>query len=135
MKLKDEQYEQYRGIVFRFAMQMTGSTSIAEDVAQEVFLFLMQNPKSYDPDRGSLTAFLLGVARNFTLQMLRKQTTLEGLGEEEDAAGSTPLSELLHDERMARMKRAILSLPEDYREVIVLCELSELSYEQAAGVL
>ncbi len=135
MILKEE-YERHQGVVFRFALQMSGSTAVAEDVTQEVFLYMMENPDRYNPERGSLPSFLLGIARNFVLQSLRKQSRVVELNAEAEVAMTqTPLTQMIQSERMRRMKSAILSLPEDYREVIVLCELSELSYEEAAAVL
>src|SRR5688500_8790062 len=57
-------YRRRQGSVYRFALQMSGSKPIAEDVTQEVFLFLMREGHVFDPARGTLNAFLLGVARN-----------------------------------------------------------------------
>src|SRR6185503_20607720 len=57
-------YRRRQGNVYRFALQMSGSKPIAEDVTQEVFLFLMREGHVFDPERGTVSAFLLGVARN-----------------------------------------------------------------------
>jgi RNA polymerase sigma-70 factor (ECF subfamily) len=64
-------YRRRQGGVYRFALQMSGSKPIAEDVTQEVFLFLMREGHVFDPARGSLSAFLLGVARNHVLRRMR----------------------------------------------------------------
>ncbi len=58
--------------VFRFALQMCGSRTVAEDVTQEVFMVLIREGHTFDPSRGSLNAFLLGVARNHVLRRLRR---------------------------------------------------------------
>ena len=129
-----ELYHRYHPSVFRFAGHMCGSTSVAEDITQEVFVFLIENPQSFEPARGSLAAFLLGITRNLSLRHLRKNREVHELPDSPDSLQS-PLSTLLHGERVERMRRAILSLPPLYREVILLCELSELSYEEAASVL
>src|SRR5215467_16015775 len=63
-------YRRRQGKIYRFAMQMSGSSSIAEDVTQEVFLALVRGPARYDPQRGSLEAFLYGIARNHVLRRL-----------------------------------------------------------------
>jgi len=55
-------YRRRQGGIYRFALQMSGSKTIAEDVTQEVFLFLMREGRVFDPERGSVSAFLLGVA-------------------------------------------------------------------------
>src|SRR5689334_25417249 len=77
-------YRRRQGAVYRFALQMSGSKTIAEDVTQEVFLFLMRDGHVFDPARGALTAFLLGVARNHVLRRLRVEQLLAPLGDDAD---------------------------------------------------
>src|ERR1044071_1714624 len=67
-------YRRRQGSIYRFALQMSGSKAIAEDVTQEVFLFLMRDGHLFDPARGSLSAFLLGVARNHVLRRMRAES-------------------------------------------------------------
>ena len=52
-------YECYQGRIFRFALHMTGSRTIAEEITQEVFLLLIRKPAAYDPSKGSLSAYML----------------------------------------------------------------------------
>src|SRR4030095_9332518 len=56
-------YRRRQGGIYRFALQMSGSEAIAEDVTQEVFMVLMGEAKNYDPAKGSLTGYLYGIAR------------------------------------------------------------------------
>lgn len=136
-------YGRRQRAVYRFALQMSGSTTIAEDVTQEVFLFLMREGHVFDPAKGSVSAFLLGVARNYVLRRLRGEHLLYPLNEEfdEDApsliAGDQlcPLEDLTRAETIETVRKAILSLPAKYREVVVLCELQDISYGEAAEVL
>ncbi|MDX6611047.1 MAG: polymerase sigma-70 factor, subfamily [Blastocatellia bacterium] len=135
-------YRRRQGGIYRFAVQMSGSPGFAEDVTQEVFMALMRDSSSYDPARGPLNWFLLGMARNLMRQRLGRErfyTSLsdepgDGTGAMIDAA-SDPLTELARTETIAEVRRAVLSLPQRYREVVVLCELQELSYAEAATVL
>ena len=136
-------YRRRQASVYRFALQMSGSKPVAEDVTQEVFLFLMREGQVFDPERGALNAFLLGVARNYVLRRLRVDQLLSPLGDdsEDDAAGlqaSTdlcPLDDLTRAETIETVRKAVLSLPPKYREVVVLCELQEVSYVETAEVL
>jgi RNA polymerase sigma-70 factor, ECF subfamily len=138
-------YRRRQGGVYRFALQMSGSQAVAEDVTQEVFLFLMHDGKAFDPARGSLSAFLLGVARNYVLRRLRVDHALISWGDdlEEESVGAvlqtpadeSPLSSLTRAETIEAVRKAVLSLPERYREVVVLCELQEMSYGETAEVL
>src|ERR1700730_18117397 len=61
-------YQRRQGSVYRFALQMSGSSALAEDVTQEVFMALMRDGTSYDSARGPLNWFLLGMARNLVRQ-------------------------------------------------------------------
>src|SRR5271168_2483528 len=57
-------FHENKSSVYNFALRLTGSISTAEDLCQECFLELLQRPSHYDPRRGSLRAFLLGMTRN-----------------------------------------------------------------------
>ena len=135
-------YRRYQGQVFRFALQMSGQVEIAEEVTQDVFMVVMGSSRKYDPKRGSVAAYLYGVARNFVLRRLQQErpylTTLDD--PESEYAGVVahdpdPLLDLTRNERIESLRRAVLALPPAYREVVVLCDLHELDYSEAAGVL
>src|SRR6476620_4777 len=121
---------------------MMGSVTLAEVVTQEVFLFLMRDGHVFDPARGSLNSFLLCVARNYVLRRLKGDHLLTTLSGELDAEvideqidESNPLDDLTRAESIESVRKAVLSLPERYREVVVLCDLQEMSYVEAAEVL
>ena len=136
-------YRRRHGSVYRFALQMSGSKPIAEDVTQEVFLFLMREGHVFDPSRGSLSAFLLGVARNHVLRRMRVDHLLTPIGEDDDIDAGVamletdlrPLDDLARAETIELVRKAVLSLPSKYREVVVLCELQDVSYGEAAEIL
>jgi RNA polymerase sigma-70 factor (ECF subfamily) len=133
-----ELYRRRQASIYRFALQMSGSPALAEDVTQEVFIALLRDGKSYDATRGALNWFLLGIARNLMRQRLGREQFYAPWGDDEsDRAVSTsnPLDELSRSETIETIRSAVLSLPPRYREVVVLCELQELSYAQAAAVL
>src|SRR5215472_9555327 len=79
-------YRERQGSVFRFALQMTGSMEVAEDVTQETFLALLDAGKRYDSSRGTVSAFLYGIARNQVLRRIggRKHEPLEEHPGEDD---------------------------------------------------
>jgi RNA polymerase sigma-70 factor (ECF subfamily) len=136
-------YRRRHGSIYRFALQMSGSAALAEDVTQEVFIALLRDGTNYDAARGPLNWFLLGIARNLVRQRLGREqfytplasTDVEGESLSEPRAQSDPLAELARNETIEAVRKAVLSLPSRYREVVVLCELQELSYAEAAGVL
>ena len=137
-------YRRRQAGVYRFALQMSGSEAVAEDVVQEVFMVLMRDADKFDPTRGSLAAYLYGIARNLVLRSFQKERPLVALSEEAEDEGGTrgelvahhdPLGDLTRGETVARVRQAVLALPEHYREVVVLCELHEMSYAEAAEAL
>jgi RNA polymerase sigma-70 factor (ECF subfamily) len=132
-----ELYRRYQRSVYGFALQMTAARELAEDVTQEVFMVLMRDPEGFDEKRGSLKAFLLGITRNHVLRRLRQDRSLVSI--ENADAQSIPVDGekdfMIQSESIREMRRAILRLPAHYREVVVLCELQELSYAEAAAVL
>jgi RNA polymerase sigma-70 factor, ECF subfamily len=136
-------YRRRQGSIYRFALQMSGSKTIAEDVTQEVFLFLMRDGRLFDPAKGAVSAFLLGVARNYVLRRLRVEQNLAPLDDDFEDDGSMPhpsseicpLEDLTRAETIESVRRAVLSLPSKYREVVVLCELQDISYGETAEIL
>ncbi len=134
-------YRRRQAGVYRFVLQMSGSQTLAEDVTQEVFMGLIKGTVVFDPARGSLSSFLYGVARNQTLRRLHRDryfVSLDSGSDDREGAPtsvSKPLDELARTETIESVRRAVLSLPERYREVVVLCELEEMSYAETAAVL
>jgi RNA polymerase sigma-70 factor (ECF subfamily) len=138
-------YRRLRGVVYRFARQMSGSSSVAEDVTQEVFLILLRKSELYDPQRGALSTYLMRIARNEILRRLGRDRAYVALAEEDASPDkepdenlivrSDPLGNLMRDEEIESVRQSVLGLPLHYREVVVLCELEEMSYGEAAALL
>jgi RNA polymerase sigma-70 factor, ECF subfamily len=138
-------YRRRQAAIYRFALHMSGSRQVAEDVTQDVFLVLMREPGKFVPQRGSLAAYLYGIARNCVLHHLEHQNLHVPLASEDEADGRIPpeprvsaldsLGDLTRQEDIERLQQAVLALPAHYREVVVLCDLDELDYAQAAASL
>jgi RNA polymerase sigma-70 factor (ECF subfamily) len=135
-------YERYQGRIYRFALHMSGNAATAEETTQEVFLALMGKPKGYDAGKGSLAGYLFGIARNIARRaMLDTAADLpleDDSGERDEfavAGGMDVLEELSNGELLAVLRQAVLSLPGPYREAVVLCDLEEMTYQEAAGLL
>jgi len=146
-------YRRRHPAIFRFALHMCGNAAVAEDVTQEVFMTLIRDAKRFDPARGTLSAFLFGVARNHLRKRWEQDRHSAPLLIEEDDLGTKSLAASSngngnghgpfndsHDlfaslEAIGRVRQAIATLPENYREAVILCELEEMSYEEAAEAL
>jgi len=134
-------YRRRQGPVYRFALHMSGSPQVAEEVTQEVFLFLLQRGRDFDPARGAVGAYLFGVARNYVRRAMEKnysEAATTSPVEEDDPFLVTdfdPLEDMARSQTSKAVWKAVLSLPEHYREVVVLCDLQDLSYADAAAAL
>ncbi|MBV8572964.1 MAG: RNA polymerase sigma factor [Acidobacteriaceae bacterium] len=131
-------YRRHQGAVFRFALHMSGSPEIAEEVTQEVFLAMLAEKQRYIAERGSLECYLIGVARNHVRRQLRAVRPVAA-EQREAVASQLPkagiLDELCKKQELRALQIAILRLPPKYREVVALCDLEGLSYAQAAQQL
>lgn len=134
-------YRRHQAAMYRFALRMTGNAWAAEEIVQDVFMTLMRQPKKYDATRGTLGGFLYGIARNRVMKHLERLPREVSLEEKnEDGSGSgivlqdpmTPATSAEMRERVAQVRAAVLELPAEFREAVVLCELEEMSYEEAA---
>ncbi len=134
-------YRRHQAAMCRFALRMTGSAWAAEEIVQDIFMTLMRAPKKYDASRGTLGGYLYGIARNRVmkhLERLPREVPLEQKNEDGSGAGivlqdlATPATWAETRERMKHVRAAVLELPAEFREAVVLCELQELSYEEAA---
>lgn len=128
--------------VFRFAVHMTGSVATSEDVVQDVFLAVMRDAARHEAGRATVAAWLCGIARNCVRQRLERDRRLTSVdfGDERESGPDTgepmdPLADLLRAERIDMLRRAVQTLPVAYREALVLCDLQEMSYADAAEAL
>ena len=132
-------YRRRHSGVYRFALHMSGSPVIAEEVTQDVFLLIIREGSRFDETRGSANAFLMGIARNFVLKALQRNRIYIGL--EDEAAETAPaqasdvLANLTRAEAVENVRQAVLELPAVYREAVVLCDLEEMTYAEAAESL
>jgi RNA polymerase sigma-70 factor (ECF subfamily) len=142
-------FRRRHGQVYRFALHMTGSPSIAEDVTQEVFLAVMSDAARYDAGRAgraSVVAWLCGIARNHVRRRAERDRRLQPLddghgGNEDEGVGAVltveadALGDLTRAESIQALRDAVSSLPVRYREAVVVCDLEEMSYRDAAAAL
>lgn len=159
LKQRDEHaflrlYDLHRSSVFRFLMHMTGSIAAAEELTQEVFVVILdamyaEKFGQFDPQRGTLEGYLLGIARNLARAEQRRTRRLVSFDNVIETPEWERLLSVIFEERRKQdvlalmaarselrvLYRAILELPERYREAIVLCGLQEKSYRDAAMIL
>lgn len=159
LRQRDEQafldlYDRHSRNVYRFLVHMTGSAALAEELTQEVFVAILDamcagTMERFDPAKGTLEGYLLGIARNLARAELRRNhrlLSLDGALETsewkrflEAFAADSPardgLALVVAQSELRALYRAILELPVHYQEAIVLCGLGEKSYQEAAALL
>jgi RNA polymerase sigma-70 factor (ECF subfamily) len=135
-------FRRYKGDVFRFARHMGCAREAAEDVTQEVFIVFMETSARYDPTFGPLRTYLYGITRNLLRRRFRKavmcpEIELERIDAESVAAAPAgdAVDRMERTRSLTWLRRAIATLPPRYREVVVLCDLHEVQYEDAARVV
>lgn len=135
-------YRRESGAVYRYALALCGDEALALDAMQEAFVQLLQQPRGFDPLQGPLGAYLAGIARHRLLRRLREARRfvelMEGEGDEEAgtpapaAAASEQL--LVQSQHRERLWAGIRRLPWSQREALVLVDLQERPYREAAAV-
>jgi RNA polymerase sigma-70 factor (ECF subfamily) len=137
-------YRRHVDVLYRFAFRMTGSSWGAEEIIQDVFMTLVREPGKYDAERGTLPAFLFGITRNKIMKYHERLPREISLVErQEDGSGGgltlrdsfTPAMWAEQRERLEKVRAAVMELPIEFRETVVLCELEEMTYDQAARML
>jgi RNA polymerase sigma-70 factor (ECF subfamily) len=137
-------YDRLQGGIYRYALRMTGLQSTAEDVTQEVFLSLIRDRCDYEPTRGTVKSYLYGMTRYRLLRRLERERNFVSLDDGEGALDEAydrlancqdPFLDLARDEVIELVRQAVLSLPEHFREVVVLCYLQEMNYADAGAII
>lgn len=128
----EDLYERHEPALYRYALHMSGNEATAEEAAHEAFLALVREDAKFDPERGSVQGYLYGVVRN-QVRAARRAQPVEM--EDEPATESDLAMDIVRDEAVAALHFALKRLPEPYREAVVLCDLQEKTYEEAAAML
>ena len=125
-------FREHKDAVYRFAWRMCGSPEAAEDIAQDVFVSLLRHPEVFDPERGALRPFLLGITRNLALKRWRGESRWDEL---EDDQFIAPPVDTSAGELAEIVGNAVRSLPPLQREVLILAEYEELTLEEIARIV
>jgi RNA polymerase sigma-70 factor (ECF subfamily) len=138
----DELYAAHAGLVHSLASRIVGDGGEAEEVVQDVFVYIWQNSERYDAARGSLESWLVTLARSRSIDRLRarasRQRRAEGLAREATAAparASDPLHDALTHEQRARVRVALARLPADQRQALEIAYWEGLSHSEIASRL
>src|SRR6202789_3662 len=125
-------FRRYSGPVYSVALRVLHDTGQAEDVLQEVFLQLWRNPDAFVQNRGSLGAWLVVVARNRSIDLLRRRKPSDSV---EDVILASPVNVAAEAERnimMEKVRRVMADLPGEQRKSLELAYFEGLSHTEIA---
>jgi len=134
-----ELYARYQRQIFHYAARMCG-VAAGDDVVQETFLAVLRQGGRFDPAKGTVPAYLYGIARHHVIKRLDRQGVtlsepLEIMVSEAIAPQDTPLETMARERMIGVVRQAVQSLPPAYREVVALCDLQEMDYATVAQVM
>ena len=128
----------YQDRIYRFLVRLTRSQDDALELTQETFLRAYQGLARWRPDAGFAT-WLFQIARNLAFDLLRRNKRVEFVALEEDAdaidPGPAPDAACDTAQRYRMLEAALARLPVEHREILLLREIEEMSYEDIAAVL
>ena len=140
--LLDRLIEQYQHRLLRYLLYLAGNRELAEDLFQETWIRVLERGHQYD-GRHEFSTWLYAVARNLTIDYLRRRSpiSLDGLLEDEDHAPVEPADTrplawevVAQHEQAERIRAALVSIPAEYRETLVLRFQEGLALEEIATV-
>ena len=134
-------YRRESGPVYRYALALCHDEAAALDAMQEAFTQLLQQPQGFAPERGTLGAYLAGIARHQVLARWRDARRFVALSDDDEDLADTPQalapatdSLLVRAQNTEALWAALRRLPWSQREALVLVDLQERSYAEAAAV-
>lgn len=134
-----EAYRRHAGAVFALARRLLRDATLAEEIVQEVFLRLWNQPEKFDPGRGSLRSYLLAQCHGRSVDLLRSESSRRQREERDlrrTAEGGYDLEHEVVDLAIAeRVKEALHTLPEGERQAIALAYFGGRTYREVADLL
>jgi RNA polymerase sigma-70 factor (ECF subfamily) len=125
-------FDEHHALLLRFAYRLTGSVAEAEDIVQVCFLELLRSGCLYESARGPVRAWLLGIVRNQVLKRYRQKPTPDVTG---TSLAPSPEQEILRSEIEDVVRRAVLMLPENQRDVLILAHYEQMPLAEIATIL
>lgn len=133
-------YDQYVMPALGLAMKICGDRALAEDVVQETFLSIWRRPGAYSPDRGTVSAYVLGMVHHKAVDAIRHEESLRrreraALSQVEFSTGDELVEEAWVSVRRDRVRRAVSRLSDAQREALELAYFEGLTYSEVADKL
>jgi RNA polymerase sigma-70 factor, ECF subfamily len=134
-----EAYRRHAGAVFALAKRLLADAAMAEEIVQEVFLRLWNNPEKFDPERGSMRSYLLAQCHGRSVDLLRSEVSRRNREDRDSRRTAESGYDLEHevvDLTMGeKVKQAVAALPDGERAAIALAYFGGHTYREVASML
>jgi RNA polymerase sigma-70 factor (ECF subfamily) len=127
-----ELFDRYSGMAYSVAMRVVKDAAQAEDVMQDVFFQVWQNPRAFVSDRGSLGAWLAVVVRNRAIDQIRRRKPVEAVEDVVLPAATNVAAEVEHRTLIERVRKAMKDLPPEQRESVELAFFEGMTHAEIA---
>ncbi|KAA6462151.1 sigma-70 family RNA polymerase sigma factor [Acidobacteria bacterium AB60] len=127
-----EIFDRYSGMVFSIAMRVVKDAAQAEDVMQDVFFQVWQNPRAFVSDRGSLGAWLAVVGRNRAIDAIRRRKPSDPVEDVVLPSATNVAAEVEHRTMLERVRSAMNNLPPEQRESVELAFFEGMTHAEIA---
>jgi len=126
--------QRYQKPVIRMIANLINDRHICEDIAQEVFLSAYKKLHSFDPSRSNFSTWLFTIAKNKSINTMKKRQIPSVSTPPEKPDFSEPDDSLIKDELFVKLDQALMSLSSKHKRALILAEFENLSYEQIAQI-
>ena len=120
--------------LFRYAAYM-GGAGTADDIVQDTFLAVLRQKDRTDLVTGSVIGYLIGIARHLVMKQRAQPWSTADAAIDVPSDEPTAFDRLVVSQSVDQVRAAVKSLPPAYREVVVLCELEDIDYADAAAMI
>jgi RNA polymerase sigma-70 factor, ECF subfamily len=126
-------FRRFSGPIYSVALRVLHDTGQAEDVMQEIFLQLWRNPQVFVQGRGSLGAWLVVVARNRAIDLLRRRKPTDSVDDVVLASSFNVADEAERNALMEKVRGVLSTLPAEQRKSVELAYFEGLSHSEIAA--
>jgi len=126
--------QRYQKPVIKMIANLINDRHICEDIAQEVFLAAYKKLPSFDPARSSFSTWLFTIAKNKSINAMKKRKTISVSSPPKNPDFSEPADSLIRNELFVKLDQALTSLNPKHRRALVMAEFENLPYEQIAQI-